>query len=100
VIDDEASSLDHNDAFADIFDAFTRQEVTIMTTTAETVHRSFASLKLPDKVPALITYAHRIIKAMTGNPAFPSPTPTLAAVTEAINERTADDFPRMPPGLP
>jgi hypothetical protein len=86
VIDDETSSLDHHGAFADIFDAFTRQEVTIMSTTPKTVHRSFASLKLPNKVPALITYAQGIVKAMTGNPAFPSPVPTLAAVTEAISE--------------
>jgi hypothetical protein len=86
VIDDEASSLDQNDDFADIIDAFTRQEVTIMSTTTKTIHRSFASLKLPNKVPALITYAQGIVKAMTGNTAFPTPTPTLAAVTEAINE--------------
>ena len=58
----------------------------IITTTSKTIHRSLASLKLPNKVPALITYAQGIVKAMTGNPAFPSPTPTLAAVTEAINE--------------
>jgi hypothetical protein len=53
VIDDEASSLDQSDAFADIIDAFTRQEVTIMSTTTKTIHRSFASLKLPNKVPAM-----------------------------------------------
>jgi hypothetical protein len=57
-----------------------------MTTTPKAIHRSFVSLKLPNKVPALITYAQGIVKAMTGNPAFPSPTPTLTTVTEAINE--------------
>jgi hypothetical protein len=57
-----------------------------MSTPSKTVHRSFASLKLPNKVPALITYAQGIVKSMTGNVAFPSPAPTLAAVTEAINE--------------
>jgi hypothetical protein len=59
------------------------KEVTIMTTT---IHRSLASLKLPNKVPALITYAQAIVKAMTGNTAFASTTPTMATVTQAIND--------------
>jgi hypothetical protein len=85
-IDIETSFLDQRDAFFDIEDACSQQEVTVMTTTPKTIHRSLASLKLPKKVPALITYTQGIVKAMTGNPAFPSPTPTLATVTEAINE--------------
>jgi hypothetical protein len=60
-----------------------------MSTTPKTIHRSLASLKLPTKVPALITYAQGIVKAMTGNVSFPSPTPALATVTEAINELQA-----------
>ena len=56
-----------------------------MTTTPK-LHRSIASLKLPTRVPALITYADGIVKAMTYNPSFPSPTPSVAAVTDAINQ--------------
>jgi hypothetical protein len=56
-----------------------------MTTTSKSTHRSIASLNLPTKVPALITYAQGIVMAMTGNASFPSPTPPLAALTAAIN---------------
>ena len=56
-----------------------------MTTTSKTTHRSLASLKLPTKVPALITYCQGIVTAMTGNASFPNPTPPLATVTTAIN---------------
>ncbi len=54
-----------------------------MTTTA-TPHAAQAVLKLPLKVPALIQVAQAIVKAMTGNPAFPAPSPTLAQVSAAI----------------
>jgi len=57
-----------------------------MSTTTQTIHRSIASLKLPNKVSAMITYAQGIVKALTGNPAFPTTAPTLATVTEAITE--------------
>jgi hypothetical protein len=60
-----------------------------MTTTTKSLHRSIASLKLPSKVPALITYAQAIVKAMTGNASFPTPVPTLAAVTSAVNDLQA-----------
>ena len=58
-------------------------------TTPKSIHRSLASLKLPTAVPALITYAQGIVKGMTGNASFPTPTPALTAVTEAINELQA-----------
>jgi len=35
-------------------------------------------------VPAIITYAQRIVTAMTGNPVFVSPSPTLATVQTSI----------------
>ena len=57
-----------------------------MTTTTTTLHRSLAALKLPNTVPALISYAQGIVKEMTGNTAFPFPTPTLAVVTQAITD--------------
>ncbi len=36
-----------------------------MTSNTNTAHRLLASLKLPEKVPALITYAQSIVKGMT-----------------------------------
>jgi len=47
-------------------------------------HRSIASLNLPLKVPALLTYAGNIVKSMTGNPHFPNPSPPLATLGAAI----------------
>jgi hypothetical protein len=53
--------------------------------TTQSTHRSLVSLDLPKKVPALISYATSVVTAMTGNPAFPAPAPTLASITTAIN---------------
>jgi hypothetical protein len=53
--------------------------------TTKSVHRSLVILALPKKVPALITYAQSVVTAMTGNPSFPTPAPTLAEATTAIN---------------
>ncbi len=53
--------------------------------TAKTTHRALVALALPNTVPALITYALRIVTAMTGNLAFPTPVPALSAVTAAVN---------------
>jgi hypothetical protein len=55
-----------------------------MTTAINPAHRSYASLKLPLRVPAVISYAQNIVKGMTGNPSFPNPTPTLAQVSTAV----------------
>jgi hypothetical protein len=55
-------------------------------TIAKTDHRSIVVLKLPTPVQALITYAIGIVKAMTGNPSFPTAAPTLVTVTTAIND--------------
>jgi hypothetical protein len=62
------------------------QEDPFMTTPINSVHRTVASLKLPGTVPALITYAQGIVKGMTGNTAFPTPSPSLPTVTAAIND--------------
>jgi hypothetical protein len=58
------------------------------TTTAATksTGRSTVTLKLPVSIPALITYARGIVTRMTANPSFPNPTPSLAAVTQAIDD--------------
>jgi hypothetical protein len=57
-----------------------------MTTPTKTVRRALASLRAPESVPAMITYAQGIVKALTGNPAFPTTAPTLATVTEALTK--------------
>jgi len=55
-----------------------------MTTTTKTNHRSLVSLLLPIAVGALITFAEAIVRALTGNPLFPNPAPTIAVLTQAI----------------
>jgi beta-xylosidase len=53
--------------------------------TTKTTNRPTVSLALPRAVPALVTYATRIVTQMTGNAAFPSPVPALTDVKAAIN---------------
>jgi hypothetical protein len=48
--------------------------------------RTLAALKLPRKIGDLINIAQVIVKAMTGNPNFPSPLPTVAVMTAAVND--------------
>ncbi|HEY8041489.1 MAG TPA: hypothetical protein VIF15_16900 [Polyangiaceae bacterium] len=59
------------------------------TKTAPLPRRTIASLKLPTKVPALITVARAIVQSMTGNSAFPTTNPPLATVTAAIDDLEA-----------
>jgi hypothetical protein len=59
---------------------------TTTTATTKSTGRSTVTLKLPVSVPALITYAGGIVTRMTGNPSFPNPTPSLAAITQAIDD--------------
>ena len=58
-------------------------------TTTKSPHRSIVALALPKAVPALITYAEQIVKAMTNNPTFPTPLPALALITQAIDDLQA-----------
>jgi hypothetical protein len=60
-----------------------------MSTTTTSTHRSIAVLKLPINIAALILFARAIVKALTGNPNFPSPTPSLAALTTNIDDLQA-----------
>jgi hypothetical protein len=58
-----------------------------MTTPSKTVRRSLAVLSLPEsKVPALINFAQQVLKSITGNANFKTPTPTVAELTQAIND--------------
>ncbi|HEY3818623.1 MAG TPA: fibronectin type III domain-containing protein [Polyangiaceae bacterium] len=49
------------------------------------MQRPQAVLKLPSRNPARIAAARVIVARMTDNPWFPSPTPSLASVTAAID---------------
>jgi hypothetical protein len=60
-----------------------------MSTTTNRIRHTTVALKLPLSVPALVTYAKGIVKRMAGNPLFRNPTPTLAAVTVAIDDLQA-----------
>ncbi len=52
--------------------------------TTRSTPRSLVSLALPKPTPALLTYAAQIVKASTNNPSLPNPSPTIAALTQAI----------------
>lgn len=54
--------------------------------TRKKVQRALVALAIPKVVGLIISIARAVVHALTGNPAFPSPTPTLAAVTVAIDE--------------
>jgi hypothetical protein len=55
-------------------------------TTIKKAPRSLVSLKLPTVVGLLISFARALVQALTGNPSFPNPTPTLGALSAAIND--------------
>jgi hypothetical protein len=52
-------------------------------------HRAIAVLKLSTHVKELVAQGKVIVAAMTGNPLFPSPTPTLALVTTHLDDLDA-----------
>jgi hypothetical protein len=60
-----------------------------MSTSTKPTHRLTIALILPKIVALLIVFAENIVKRMTGNPYFPTPTPTLAVVTAAIDDLRA-----------
>src|SRR5579859_1790810 len=69
---------------------FANPKETAMTTTTKTnIRHTTVALKLPPGVPALVGYAQNIVKRMSANPAFPNPTPSLAAVTRAVDDLQA-----------
>jgi hypothetical protein len=61
----------------------------VMSTSIKAVHRSLVRLNLPTSVPALITYTENILKRMTGNASFATPSPSLATITTAVDDLRA-----------
>lgn len=57
-----------------------------MSTKTKAIARPLATLNLTKKVPDLIAFGRRVVQAMEGNPHFPSPNPTLAVLTTAIDD--------------
>jgi hypothetical protein len=57
-----------------------------MTTTSKPAHRVLVTLALPLEVAALISHVLNVVQKMTGNPDFPAPVPTLAAITAAVTD--------------
>jgi len=51
--------------------------------------RSLVSLDLPKTVPELISFAEQVVKSATNNPSFPTPSPTIAVIQQAIADLQA-----------
>ena len=54
-----------------------------MSTINKSIHRATISLDVPTKIADVLLYANNIVQKLTNNPAFPTPTPTIAALTAA-----------------
>jgi hypothetical protein len=68
-------------------DPFTRnEEDIIMANTNKSIHRATISLDVPTKIADVLLYANNIVQKLTNNPSFPTPIPTVAALTAAIND--------------
>jgi hypothetical protein len=57
-----------------------------MTTPNKSIHRVTISLDVPTKIADVLLYANSIVQKMTNNPAFPTPTPTVAALSAAVSD--------------
>ncbi|HEY3817777.1 MAG TPA: hypothetical protein VGL81_11425 [Polyangiaceae bacterium] len=57
-----------------------------MTTNSNTIHRATIALSVPSKNADLILYGTNVVQKMTGNAHFPTPTPTVSALTAAIDD--------------
>jgi hypothetical protein len=61
----------------------------VLSANQNAVLKPVAELKLPKNVPALVTYAQGVEKALTGNASIPNPVPSVAALTAAIGDLAA-----------
>jgi hypothetical protein len=57
-----------------------------MSTSNKSIQRATISLDVPVKIADVILYATNIVQKMTGNPSFPTPTPTVAALDAALSD--------------
>ena len=52
----------------------------------KSIHRVTISLDVPTKIADVLLYGNTIVQKMTSNPSFPTPTPTVAALTAALSD--------------
>ena len=52
----------------------------------KSIHRATVSLNVPKKIADVILYTNNVVQKITNNPNFPTPNPTVAALTAALNE--------------
>ena len=57
-----------------------------MSAASKSIHRAIVTLGIPKKNADVILYATNIAQKMTNNVNFPTPTPTLAALSAATND--------------
>jgi hypothetical protein len=57
-----------------------------MPVTNKSIHRATISLDIPTKMADVILYGNNIVQKLTNNPSFPTPTPSLAALTAAVDD--------------
>ncbi|HEY1697094.1 MAG TPA: fibronectin type III domain-containing protein [Polyangiaceae bacterium] len=60
-----------------------------MVTANNSIHRATVSLNLPAKVADFIAFAQGVLHAMSNNPAFPAPTPSLSVFSAAVSDLQA-----------
>jgi hypothetical protein len=57
-----------------------------MSSPNKSIHLATIALSIPAKIADVLLYANNIVQKLTNNPAFPTPTPTVAALTAAVND--------------
>ena len=57
-----------------------------MATTNKSIHRATITLGIPNKTADLILFADNVVQKITNNPAFPTPTPTVAVLAAAVSD--------------
>ena len=57
-----------------------------MSSSNVSMHRATIALNVPGKIPELLLYGTNVVQKLTGNPHFPTPTPTVAALAAAVSD--------------
>jgi hypothetical protein len=57
-----------------------------MSSSNVSMHRATIAMNIPGKIPDLLLYGTNVVQKLTGNPHFPTPTPTVAALAAAVSD--------------
>jgi hypothetical protein len=57
-----------------------------MSAASKSIHRAVVTLGIPKKNADVILYATNVVQKITNNANFPTPTPTIAALSAAVND--------------